>query len=394
MPSRTKKTAGTYSTHNKVRLIRGGKEYFELIISLIEKATESIHLQTYIYEDDETGRLVADALKAAAKRNIKVYLLVDGYASQALSKNFISDLESAGVHFRFFEPLLKSRHFYFGRRMHHKLLVIDARYAVTGSKNISNRYNDMNGEPAWLDMNLFIEGELVYELCVLCTKTWKGFRVERKLVPCKPYTDLHLAETETTELRMRRNDWLRRKNQISRSYSEMLRRASSHITILCSYFLPGKMMRNLLSSAAQRGVKIKVIVAGKSDVMVSKNAERWLYDWLLRHNIEIYEYEAGVLHAKTAVFDSEWTTIGSYNINVLSAYTSIELNVDVHSTAFAKEVEHTLQDIIENESILITNEKHLKTKNIFKQFVRWLSYQSIRLLFYIVTFYYKRDGER
>ncbi|MES2372906.1 MAG: phospholipase D-like domain-containing protein [Bacteroidota bacterium] len=394
MPSRTTKIAGIYSKHNKVRLIRGGKEYFELIISLIEQATESIHLQTYIYEDDETGRLVADALKAAANRNIKVYLLVDGYASQALSKDFIRDLESVGIHFRFFEPLLKSRHFYFGRRMHHKLLVVDARYAVTGSKNISNRYNDMNGQQAWLDMNLFIEGELVYELCVLCTKTWKGFRVEKKLAHCKPFTHLQLADDEATELRMRRNDWLRRKNQISRSYSEMLRRANSHITILCSYFLPGKTMRNLLSRAAQRGVKIKVIVAGKSDVMVSKNAERWLYDWLLRHNIEIYEYEAAVLHAKTAVFDSEWTTIGSYNINVLSAYTSIELNVDVHSTAFAKEVEHTLQGIIENESIFITTEKHLKTKNVFKQFVRWLSYQSIRLVFYIVTFYYKRDGER
>ncbi len=393
MPSSIRKTAGIYSKNNKVKLIRGGKEYFELIISLIEKARESIHLQTYIYEDDETGRLVAEALKTAAKRNIKVYLLVDGYASQALSKDFIHDLESAGIHFRFFEPLLKSRHFYFGRRLHHKLLVVDAQYAVTGSKNISNRYNDMNGTQAWLDMNLFIEGELVYDLCVLCTKTWKGFRVEKKLVPCNAGTDLHFAEGEATELRMRRNDWLRRKNQISISYSEMLRRANSHITILCSYFLPGKMMRNLLSRAAKRGVKIKVIVAGKSDVMVSKNAERWLYDWLLRNNIEIYEYEAAVLHAKTAVFDSEWTTIGSYNINVLSAYTSIELNVDVHSIAFAKEVERSLEDIIKNESIFITTEKHLKTKNVFKQFIRWLSYQSIRLVFYIVTFYYKRDGE-
>lgn len=393
MASRTKKNAGIYSKNNRVRLIRGGKEYFELIISLIQKATESIHLQTYIYEDDETGRLVADALKAAAQRNIKVYLLVDGYASQALSKTFISDLENAGVHFRFFEPLLKSRHFYFGRRMHHKLLVVDARYAVTGSKNISNRYNDMNGAQAWLDMNLFIEGDLVNELCVLCTKTWKGFRVEKRQIPCKTDAPIHFTEEESTELRMRRNDWLRRKNQISRSYSEMLRRSQSHITILCSYFLPGKFMRDLLTRAAGRGVKIKVIVAGKSDVALSKYAERWLYDWLLRHDIEIYEYEPAVLHAKTAVFDSEWTTIGSYNINNLSAYTSIELNVDVHSAVFAKEAEQILQDIIENESTLITAEKHLKTKNIFKQFVRWLSYQFIRIMFHAVTFYYKRDGD-
>ncbi|MEO8174153.1 MAG: phospholipase D-like domain-containing protein [Sediminibacterium sp.] len=394
MPLKRKNAAGVYSKLNKVKLIRGGKEYFELIISLIEKATGSIQLQTYIYEDDETGQLVANALKAAAQRNVKVYLMVDGYASQALSKAFIADLENAGIHFRFFEPLLKSRHFYFGRRMHHKLLVVDARYAVTGSKNISNRYNDMNGVQAWLDMNLFIEGELVYDLCMLCTKTWKGFRVEKGLVPCKSFTDIQFSEGEATELRMRRNDWLRRKNEISRSYSEMLRRSRSHVTILCSYFLPGKMMRDRLSRAARRGVKIKVIVAGKSDVMLSKYAERWLYDWLLRHNIEIYEYEPAVLHAKTAVFDGEWTTIGSYNINNLSAYTSIELNVDVHNAVFAKKVERTLQDIIENESTLITNETHLKTKNVFKQFVRWLSYQCIRIIFHAVTFYYKRDGSR
>ncbi|MEO7529844.1 MAG: phospholipase D-like domain-containing protein [Sediminibacterium sp.] len=385
-----KKRSQEYTGSNQVKLIRGGKEYFELLLSLIAKAKESIHLQTYIYEDDETGRMVAKALKTAAEKGIKVYLLVDGYASQSLSKEFIEDLEHSGIHFRFFEPFLKSRHFYFGRRLHHKLFVVDAHYAVTGSKNISNRYNDMDGARAWLDINLYMEGEIVNELCVLCTRIWKGFRSEKRLVPCRNNGPFDFKEP--VKLRVRRNDWLHRKTQISNSYSEMLRHATSHITILCSYFLPGKIIRNQLSMAAKRGVKIKVIVAGKSDVMVSKNAERWLYDWLLRNKIDVYEYEPAVLHAKAAVSDSNWATIGSYNINNLSAYTSVELNVDVESAVFAKEVESTLHDIIQNESILITKEKHLKTKNIFIQFVRWLSYQSIRVLFYVVTFYYKREG--
>ena len=391
MRFKKRKQSQEYSKSNKVRLIRGGKEYFELVLSLIGKATESIHLQTYIYENDETGRLVADALKAAAKRNVAVYLLVDGYASQSLPEEFIKDLENNGIHFRFFEPLLKSRHFYFGRRLHHKLLVVDAQYAVTGSKNISNRYNDMNGERAWLDLTLLMEGEIVEALCEVCTKMWKGFRVEKKIIPCKNSGAFNFTKAEETELRIRRNDWLRRKTQISATYAEMFRKAHSHITILCSYFLPGNRMRKNLSAAARRGVKIKVIVAGKSDVMISKNAERWLYDWLLRNHIEVYEYEPAVLHAKTAVCDSEWATIGSYNINNISAYTSVELNMDVRSVSFAKEVEKTLQEIIQNESILITNEELLKTKNIFRQFIRWASYQSIRLLFYLVTFYYKRD---
>jgi len=189
---------------------------------------------------------------------------------------------------------------------------------------------------------------------------------------------------------MRRNDWLRRKNQISATYVEMFRDAQSHITILCSYFLPGKIIRNLLSKAAKRGVKIKVITAGRSDVMISKHAERWLYDFLLRNKIELYEYQPEVLHAKIALCDSKWLTIGSYNINNISAYASIELNLDVSNAIFAGQVEQTLETLIQNDCIAITKEIHLKAKNIGNQFIRWLSFHTIRILFFLVTFYYKR----
>ncbi|NCI49641.1 phospholipase [Sediminibacterium roseum] len=385
-----RKISKQYSHNNKAQLIRGGKEYFEKILSLIAQASSSIHLQTYIFEDDETGRLVADALKTAARRGVKVYLMVDGYASQALSKTFIGDLESAGVQFRFFQPLLKSEHFYFGRRMHHKILVVDAQCAVTGSKNISNRYNDMPGVQAWLDLNVYIEGDAAKELCLVCVKTWNGFRMEPGSITCNENKTFHYDPSESVEIRVRRNDWVRRKSEISSTYTEMLRKAESHITILCSYFLPGKIIRDRLRAAARRGVVIKVIVAGRSDVKLSKNAERWLYDWLLRNKIQVYEYEPAVLHAKSTVCDGKWVTIGSYNINNISAYTSIELNVDIRNKSFAAQVEATLEDIIQNESTLITTETLQKTKNIFKQFIRWASYQAIRTLFYVATFYYKR----
>src|SRR5580765_5474072 len=114
------KISAGYLTQNVIKLIPGGKEYFELLLQLISQATDTIHLQTYIYESDETGLQVAAALKAAAARNVKVYLLADGYASQAMSKNLINELEEAGVYFRFFEPFFKGKQFYFGRRMHHK----------------------------------------------------------------------------------------------------------------------------------------------------------------------------------------------------------------------------------------------------------------------------------
>ena len=141
--------------------------------------------------------------------------------------------------------------------------------------------------------------------------------------------------------------------------------------------------------AVKRGVKIQVITAGVSDVKVAKSAERWLYDWLLRNKIELYEYQENVLHGKMALCDSEWMTIGSYNINNISAYASIELNLDVHNPYFVSNTRNVLQQIIEKDCMPISMEEHLRTKNIFKQFGRWLSYGFIRTVFHLFTFYFK-----
>ncbi|MCZ2460319.1 MAG: phospholipase D-like domain-containing protein, partial [Chitinophagales bacterium] len=145
----------SYTKNNKVQLIRGGKEYFDLLLKLIGMAKDTIHLQVYIFDDDETGKKVAEALKTAVQRKVQVYLMADGYASQVMSQKFIDELRAAGIHFRLFEPVFRSKYFYFGRRLHHKVFVVDTRYALVGGLNISDRYNDMPGQPAWLDFALF-----------------------------------------------------------------------------------------------------------------------------------------------------------------------------------------------------------------------------------------------
>ena len=192
------------------------------------------------------------------------------------------------------------------------------------------------------------------------------------------------------DVRMRRNDWVRRKSQISKTYIEMMLNAQSHITILCSYFLPGNIMRKYIRRAVKRGVKIKVVMAGKSDLVVAKNAERFMYDWLLRNGVEIYEYQNNILHGKIAVCDTKWMTIGSYNVNDISAYASIELNLDVNNITFAKHVEETIDEIISNDCLSITREIHLQSTNVFKQFFRWVSYETFRLTFNVFTFYFKQ----
>ncbi len=384
-------SASGYSSVNRVKLIRGGKPYFDLLLQMIAGAKESIHLQTYIYDDDETGIAVAEALKEAAMRNVKVYLMADGYASQVMSQSFINELRAAGIHFRFFEPLFRSKYFYFGRRLHHKMAVVDTSYALVGGINITNRYNDMPGKPAWLDYALYTEGETARELCVLCWKTWKGFPVNMGITPCEEkQLRFEIPAAERSDVRMRRNDWVRRKNQISKTYLEMLRNSSSQVTILCSYFIPGHVIRRNMVQAVNRGVKVRVIAAGPSDVMLAKHAERWLYDWLLRKGIELYEYRKNILHGKIAVADDEWMTIGSYNINDISAYASIELNLDVRNPDFAKEVKRELEEIIATDCILISPERHSSTKNIFVQFIRWFSYHFITAAFNLITFYFKQ----
>ncbi len=378
---------GSYK-HEDIMLVTGGREYFNLLVKLIDDAKESIHLQTYIFSEDDTGKLVADALKNAAKRNVQVYLLVDGYASQKLSKKFINSLHSAGIHFRFFEPLFKCRYLYFGRRMHHKLFVADTRVALVGGINIADRYNDLDEHPAWLDFAIYTKGEIARELCVLCWKTWNGYPRNMGLTPCEKAQLIATKSNKDGKVFIRRNDWVRRKNQVSKTYNDMFKHAEREVVILCSYFLPGKTIRKNIAQAINRGVVVKVIAAGTSDVMLAKRAERWLYDWLLRNGVELYEYQKNILHGKLAVCDEKWMTIGSYNINDISAYASIELNLDIHEPGFASQVSHKLSNIIARDCIRITPEYHVRTKNIFQQLSRWFSYQFIRTVFHLFTFYF------
>jgi cardiolipin synthase len=386
-----RKVSSAYS-ENKIKLVRGGRDYFTALLRMIAKAKTTIHFQTYIFEDDETGRSVADALIAAAQRKVIVYLLLDGYASQSLPAPFIKNLEDAGIHFRFFEPLFKSRHFYFGRRLHNKIVVTDTACTLVGGVNITNRYNDLPGQPAWLDFALYTEGPVAKEIAGICWTNWKGFTRQTEKNPSEnDHPEFDFDKTETSLVRVRVNDWVRNKLQISKTYQEMFKKATSHIIILSSYALPGIIFRKSLEKAVKRGVQVKMIITGESDVMLVKNAERYWYDWLMRNNISIYEYTKNVLHGKLAVSDGDMMTIGSYNVNDLSAYASVELNMDVKDSDFVAKTEQMLHKIMEEDCVLISRENLAITSNVFKRFVQWLSYNLIRLAFTLSTFYYRQQ---
>ncbi len=388
---RIARSLSTYTHHNKVRIVHGGREFFALLVHMIDEAKSLIHLQTYIFEDDETGGMVADALIRAAKRNVQVYLLLDGYASQELAKPFIARLKQDGVHFRWFAPLIKSRLFYLGRRMHHKFLVTDASYGLAGGINISDRYNDLGDNKAWLDWALYTEGEAAAKLNVIGERMWVKSSWTKAATRYSPPRLPGIIPAEECMVRVRRNDWVRRKNHISASYMEMFRSAADHITLLSSYFLPGKIFRKQMALASKRGVAIRVILAGVSDVKVARLAEQYMYRWMFRNNIEIYEYRETVLHGKLATYDGKWVTVGSYNVNNISAYASIELNMDVLNDPFALDVQQQLDEIASKHCTRITRENFYSHTPYLKRVQQQAAYLTIRFLFFLFTFYFKQE---
>jgi cardiolipin synthase len=385
MASIKSKKATDYFDHNKTRLIHGGRSYFDLLQEMISQATHTIHLQTYIFDADETGKQIVEALLDAAKRKVDVFLLLDGYASQGFPNELKEIIRKAGIRFRFFEPLLRSKHFYFGRRLHHKVVVVDNYKSLVGGMNISNRYNDMSDQPAWLDWALYSEGEIASVLEDVCRRRMKYYHY-------KPKQEIKIPAALSQAhcpMRVRINDWVDGKKQISRSFLAMLVEAQSQVIIMSPYFLPGNEFKKRMSAALRRGVKVKVILAGISDIKVAKWAERYVYQWLLRNNIEVHEYSKSVLHGKISVRDGEWLTAGSYNVNNLSAYASVELNLDVNDRELATEAEDELEKIIQNDCVRITEESFKRSNTILKKFAQWASYEMLRFLLFLTTFYFR-----
>lgn len=369
-------------------LIKGGKPYFESLLTDIQKAKHLICILTYIYEEDETGQMVELAVEKAAQKGVQIYLMVDGYASQKLSHRFREQMTKAGIHFKFFEPIFKSRHFYFGRRLHQKAVLIDGQLAFIGGVNFSNHYNDFPNKKAWLDFAVRVDGSVVQ---LLEQYFWEIWGNQPSYANSKTSSLSFSKKQEPLIVSMAINDWIAGKKEITNSYKEMLRGAKKEVLILCSYFLPGTQMRKEIMKAANRGIQLKIVTAGPSDVPLAKHAERWLYDWMLRYGIKIYEYQHNILHGKIAVCDTTWMTIGSYNVNNISAYASLELNLNIKNEAFARLTKSAIETIILEDCILITRQQHLRKKNLFKQLGRWISFQFIRMIFKLCTFYFKQQ---
>ena len=363
-----------YKGGHYVELLQGGEPFFAAVEKLIDNAKYFIHFHAYLIDEDEAGIRIFNALIRASQRGVRVYLLLDAFGTKYLSKELVDRIDGSGILFRFFSPTFISKGFQLSLRLHVKVVMCDGEAAVIGGMNFANRYHGTPEKKEWLDFAVLIRGpECIHVLSIL-KKLWN-----KRFIPKneRSHEMVHnpVIFNEDVKLRVVQNNWYRNKIEILRSYRSAFKSSQSRMIIFASYFLPGRNERRLLRNASLRGVDIRIVLAAESDTPMFKRATRFLYDFILRNNIKIYEYLPSNLHAKVAVVDGEWCTIGSYNLNHVSDYASIEINVDILDDSFAQNFEKKLQDIIMTDCRQITIEEYHRGNSLFSRFSGWFSYQ-------------------
>jgi cardiolipin synthase len=314
-----------------------------------------------------------------------VYLLLDGFGSLSFPNEISKEFRQAGGHIRFFSPLFSASSFYIGRRLHKKVVVADGKIALIGGINIANRYHGTSNAKPWLDFAIEINSSIAKDIQSHCKANYS----KKKSALRKTILPTFEAE-EKVMIQILQNDWLNRKSEISEAYIQAVSEAKQKVIIVGSYFLPGRKLTNALLEASKSKVKIQLILSGVSDLPMTRRASCYLYSKLLRHNIELYEWNQSILHGKAMVVDSSWSTIGSFNLNNLSSYASIEMNVGIESPAFASLFEKELQEIL-LQCQKITP-KTFQTRNTIRSKINnALSYYITRGIEIIVTYLpYKR----
>jgi cardiolipin synthase len=373
-------------------LLRNGEEYFPRLVAAIDAAQHSIYLETYIYAADSTGHLFSNALQNAAKRGVTTRLLLDGFGSSELPQRWIDEMLAAGVEVLWFRKEVGrfSLRRYHLRRLHRKLALIDERTAFVGGINIIDDLSQGLNAPR-LDYAVEVEGEVVHDILVSMQRLWLliAWTHFHRLGERDKIRHLHVAAVQQQVAFLTR-DSLRHRRDIERAYLEAIADARHEIIIANAYFLPGRQFRRALLDAAQSGVRVVLFLQGKVEYRLQHYATLALYDELLRAGIEIYAYHASFMHAKVAVVDGEWATVGSSNIDPFSLWLAREANLVVRDTAFAARLRDDLLAEMQRRSHRVMPSVWRKL-NIFGWLVMHVSYAMARLLAGVLVYQKESD---
>jgi cardiolipin synthase len=334
-----------FTENNKVRILKTGKETFQTILNAVSSAQKIICIEFYLFKDDNSGRQLAELLKKKAAEGVSVYLLYDHFGSFLTSRSFWLDLKKEGVKVRVSHPFKWSSPREYIYRNHKKLLVIDGQIAFTGGFNIADEYHGYfkKRKTVWRDTGIYLEGLIASTLLGIFSKswrTWKGevisLQIEHKPVDHGVSVIPIFANSGRARRRMRK------------LLLHSIRHSKESILLTTAYFVPGRKTSRALISAVQRGVKLKLLLPGESDVMPVFYASRSYYNRLLKEGVEIYNYQGAVLHSKTAVFDGCWSIVGSANIDFQSLGRNDESNVGVFDYNFSRNMMEVFYKDLEN----------------------------------------------
>lgn len=366
---------------HQVQLLQGGQALFPALVQAIDRSVHEVRLETYIFDVAASTEGVAAALERAAQRGVSVYLVMDGAGTPALAPTWARRFDAAGVQWRIFSPLgrlgllIPTR----WRRLHRKLCVVDGSVAFCGGINVLDDFLDPNygvlTAPRF-DFAVRVTGPLVQAVHEATARfwwrlqavntvrqsdfpaAWRALQEELKLA-LQAHPEAHTGAAASAgrerslsaDLVLRDN--VRHRSHIERSYRHAIGSATHEIIIASAYFFPGRKLRKGLIHAARRGVRVRLLLQGRYEYFMQYHATRPVYGALLAAGVEIYEYTLSFHHAKVAVIDGRWATVGSSNLDPLSLLLAREANVVVNDVAFAQDLRARLEHAIAQESVRV-----------------------------------------
>ncbi|NML27750.1 cardiolipin synthase ClsB [Zoogloea dura] len=368
---------------NALTLLENGTCFFPTLVEEINRATTEIFLETYIFASDDIGRTVSEALQRAARRGVTVRLIVDGFGGRDFVAHLMEPLTEAGVHVLIYRrevaTLSLRRHRL--RRLHRKLAVIDGRVAFVGGINIISDYEAPALDAPRQDYTVRIEGPLLAPIHssawhVWGLVSWASFRRRLRLLGKVHPQALPVGDTEAAFVI---RDNIRHRRDIEDAYLLGIAAARREIILANAYFLPGRRFRQALLAAARRGVRITLLVQGLADHPLQQLATRAIYDSLLSAGIRIIEYHRSYLHAKVAVIDEHWATVGSSNIDPFSLLLAREANVVIRHSPFAATLRDSLLQAIARGGREIHADAWQRAP-LSQRLINWTAYGLVRLM--------------
>lgn len=326
--------ADEYVPGNKLSLFVRGESLFASMADAIDGAKESVSLETYIFGGDATGRRFADLLIAAAKRGVRARLIYDSIGSLDMEPAVETRMRNAGVQILEYHPVAPWRpRWAWNQRAHRKILVVDGKIGFTGGMNICDEHAPVSqGGADWPDAHARVEGPAAHDLERLFRAVWHKETGRWYEAAGDP------ARRGDSAVKIVGNHEVIKRFAIREAYVNALRASREEVAIANSYFIPDWRIRRSLTQAARRGVSVRILVPGRSDIRSVWFAMRATYQTLLSRGVRIFEWQGPMMHAKAVVVDAKWAAVGSYNLDHRSLQHNLEANLQTTDAEFAADL--------------------------------------------------------